>query len=186
MNVENSLMLTGRKKFTFKVIVVGDQGVGKTSLVRRFVEDTFDDSIQHSISDNYFKNQIDFNSGNTVQLQLWDFGARAKHRHLLTNFVSGARGALILFDMTRPIKIIEVLEWVNMVRQADMSLPIILVGTKCDLTDEIIINNNEIGHIIQVFNINDYIETSSKENMNIFKVFYSLSKEIIKIQKDKG
>jgi len=182
MSVEKSLMLNGRKKFTFKIIVVGDQGVGKTSLVRRFVEDKFDDSIHHSISDNYFKNQIEFNSGNIVQLQLWDFGARAQLRHLLTNFVSGARGALILFDMTRPIKIIEILEWVNMVRQADMSLPIILVGTKCDLTDNVIINNKEIGHIIKVFNINDYIETSSKENINIFKVFYRLSKEIIKIQ----
>ena len=72
-----------------------------------------------------------------------------------------------------------------MVRQADMSLPIILVGTKCDLKDKIIVNNKEIGHIIKVFNFNDYIETSSKENINIFKVFYIISKEIIKGHEDK-
>ncbi|MFX1275818.1 MAG: Rab family GTPase [Promethearchaeota archaeon] len=185
MSIDKSLIVSDRKKFTFKIIIVGDQGVGKTSLLKRYVENKFDNSIQHSISDNYFKSQIDFNSGKIAQLQLWDLSAKAQHRHLLTNFVSGARGALILFDMTRPLKIIDVLEWVNMVRQADMSLPVILVGTKCDLKDKIIVNNEEISHIIKVFNFCDYIETSSKENINIFKVFYKLSKEIIKIQKYK-
>ncbi len=182
MNVGDSLDLPDKKNFAFKIIVIGNQAVGKTSLVRRFVNNKFDKFIKHSISDNYFKNDIDFSTKNSVQLQIWDFGGQAKHRHLLRNLLSGARGALILIDMTHPIKIIEILGWVNMVRQADMSLPIILVGMKSDLIENIKVKKEEIEHVINVININKYIETSSKDNINIFRVFYTVSKEIIKLQ----
>ena len=170
-------MLFKKRKHVFKIIVVGDTGVGKTSLLRRYVSNEFSKSIQHTISDNYFKSQIEFHSGDIVHLQLWDFGGQAKHRHLLNNFVAGARGALILIDTSKPLKIISILEWVNMVRQADISLPILLVGTKNDLKKSV--KDEEIEHVIEIFKLHNYIETSAKENFNVFRVFYKISEAII-------
>ncbi len=168
-----------KQKYIFKIIVVGDSGVGKTSLVRRYTEDKFDETTKHTISDNYFNSLINFFSGSSAELQLWDFGGQAKHGHLLNNFVAGARGALLLIDMTLNLKIINILEWVNMVRMHDMSLPIILVGTKSDLKDFILVDKDEIQHIKEMFRFIDYIETSAKLSYNIFKVFYRIVKYLI-------
>ncbi|MBN1802356.1 MAG: GTP-binding protein [Candidatus Lokiarchaeota archaeon] len=172
-----------KKKYMFKIIVVGDNGVGKTSLVRRYTEDKFDETTKHTISDNYFKAHITFFSGSSAEIQLWDFGGQAKHGHLLNNFVAGARGALLLIDMTLKLKIINVLEWVNMVRMHDMSLPIVLVGTKSDLKESILVDKEEIQHIKEMFRFTDYIETSAKLSVNVFKVFYSLVKYLIETKK---
>ncbi|MFX1398830.1 MAG: Rab family GTPase [Promethearchaeota archaeon] len=168
-----------KRKYAFKLIIVGESGVGKTSLVRRYTENIFDETVNHTISDNYFNSEMNFFSGSTAQLQLWDFGGQAKHGYLLNNFVAGARGALLLLDMTRDLKVTNILEWVNIVRMHDMSLPIILVGTKCDLKDSIIVKDEDIQHIKEIFRFIDYIPTSAKYSVNIFKVFYRIIKYLI-------
>jgi len=164
------------KKHAFKILVVGDSGVGKTSLVNRFVNDNFEDTMEVTSETNYSVKQLELNSDNAASLQLWDFGGPLRLKHILNNYVMGARGALLLIDMTKDLKIINILEWVNMVRMHDISLPIILVGTKCDLRDSIVVNNDQIQHVREVFNVFNYIETSAKDSINIFKVFYSIAK----------
>jgi len=167
------------KEHVLKLLIVGDSGVGKTSLVNRFVNDNFEDTTEITSETNYSVKQLELNSDNAVSLQLWDFGGPLRLKHILNNYVMGARGALLLIDMTYDLKIINILEWVNMVRMHDISLPIILVGTKCDLKDSIIVNKEQIQHVREVFNIFDYIETSAKDSINIFKVFYSIAKLLI-------
>jgi len=167
------------KEHVLKLLIVGDSGVGKTSLVNRFVNDNFEDTKEITSETNYSVKQLELNSDNAVSLQLWDFGGPLRLKHILNNYVMGARGALLLIDMTYDLKIINILEWVNMVRMHDISLPIILVGTKCDLKDSIIVNKEQIQHVREVFNIFDYIETSAKDSINIFKVFYSIAKLLI-------
>ena len=168
------------KKHALKILVVGDSGVGKTSLVNRFVNDKFEHTTEISSETNYSVKQLEINSNNSVSLQLWDFGGPLRLKHILNNYVMGARGALLLIDMTKEIKVINILEWVNMVRMHDMSLPIILVGTKCDLNEEIIVDKDQIQHVKEVFNVFEYIETSAKDSVNIFKVFYTIAKALIK------
>ena len=167
------------KEHVLKLLIVGDSAVGKTSLVNRFVNDNFEDTTEVTSETNYSVKQLELNSDNSASLQLWDFGGPLRLKHILNNYVMGARGALLLIDMTRDLKIINILEWVNMVRMHDISLPIILVGTKCDLKDSIIVNNEQIQHVREVFNMYDYIETSAKDSINIFKVFYSIAKLLI-------
>jgi len=167
------------KEHVLKLLIVGDSGVGKTSLVNRFVNDNFEDTTEVTSETNYSVKQLELNSDNAASLQLWDFGGPLRLKHILNNYVMGARGALLLIDMTKNLKIINILEWVNMVRMHDISLPIILVGTKCDLKDLIIVNKEQIQHVREVFNMYDYIETSAKDSINIFKVFYSIAKLLI-------
>ena len=167
------------KEHVLKLLIVGDSGVGKTSLVNRFVKDYFEDTTEVTSETNYSVKQLELNSDIAASLQLWDFGGPLRLKHILNNYVMGARGALLLIDMTRNLKIINILEWVNMVRMHDISLPIILVGTKCDLKDSIVVNKEQIQHVRDVFNMYDYIETSAKDSINIFKVFYSIAKLLI-------
>jgi len=168
------------KKHAFKILIVGDSGVGKTSLVNRFVNDTFEDTTEITSETNYSVKQLELPTDNYASLQLWDFGGPLRLKHILNNYVMGARGALLLIDMTKDLKVINILEWVNMVRMHDISLPIVLVGTKCDLKESIVVNKDQIQHVIGVFNIFDFTETSAKDSVNIFKVFYSIAKMLIK------
>ena len=168
------------KKHAFKILIVGDSGVGKTSLVNRFVNDTFEDTTEITSETNYSVKQLELPTDNFASLQLWDFCGPLRLKHILNNYVMGARGALLLIDMTKDLKVINILEWVNMVRMHDISLPIVLVGTKCDLKDSIVVNNEQILHVREVFNMFDFTETSAKDSTNIFKVFYTIAKMLIK------
>jgi GTPase SAR1 family protein len=95
----------------------------------------------------------------------------------------GARGALLLFDLTRMPKIGDILEWVNIARIHDINLPIILVGTKIDLEDFIAVDDESAHHIKNIFNMIDYIKISSKTGYNVDKLFNLLVKKLTEVSK---
>jgi Ras-related protein Rab-11A len=97
----------------------------------------------------------------------------------MENFVMGARGALLLFDLTKMPVINEILEWVNIVRIHDINLPILLVGSKVDLESAIAVDRETATHIKNIFNMIDYIQTSSKTGHNVSEVFIRIIKYII-------
>jgi len=158
--------------------VGGDSGVGKTSLLRRYVDGMFDESTIMTVGVDFFFKQVDINSG-TCSLQLWDLGGQERFRHLIESYVMGARGALLLFDITRMPKINNILQWVNIIRLHDMNLPIILVGTKLDLKDAIAVDDESAIHIKNAFNMIKYVKTSAKTGINVDDAFQTLGKRIL-------
>ena len=168
------------KNYILKILVSGNGGVGKTTLLRRFVDDVFDDSTIETVGVDFFIKEVfveDIDAHCT--LQLWDLGGQERFRYMLENFVMGARGALLLFDMTKMPVINEILEWVNIVRIHDFTLPILLVGTKLDLEDVIAVDKETAIHIKNTFNMIDFIQTSSKTGHNVNEVFNQIIKHII-------
>ncbi len=168
------------KNFVFKILVAGNGGVGKTTLLRRYVDGVFDDSTIETVGVDFFIKEVfieDINAHCT--LQLWDLGGQDRFRYMLENFVMGARGALLLFDMTKMSIITEILEWVNIVRIHDFDLPILLVGTKLDLEDAISVDKETALNVRNTFNMIDYIQTSSKTGHNVSEVFVRIIKYII-------
>ena len=95
----------------------------------------------------------------------------------------GARGAILLVDLTNMPKIGDILEWVNIARLHDINLPIVLVGSKFDLEDFIAIDDDSAQHIKNTFNMLDYIKTSAKSGHNIEKPFEILTKKLIQTSK---
>ena len=168
------------KKYIFKILIAGNASVGKTSLLRRYVDGMFDDSMIMTIGVDFFTKEITFNNSQ-CHLQLWDLGGQERFRHLLDNFVMGARGALLLFDLTRMPIIRDILEWVNITRLHDINLPIILVGTKLDLDDLIAVDDESAINLKNTFNMIDYIKTSAKTGTNVEKVFETISKQLVNI-----
>lgn len=172
-----------QKYFLFKILIAGDASVGKTTLLRRFVDGMFDESTIMTVGVDFFIKQINFD-GVTCALQLWDLGGQEQFRHLISNYVMGARGALLLIDLTRMPEINGVLEWVNIVRMHDIDLPIILVGTKLDLEGFIAIDDETALNIKEMFNMIEYVKTSSKTGHNVDKAFKMMAKRLINIKKE--
>jgi small GTP-binding protein len=180
--IENLLM---QKHYMFKIVVAGNGGVGKTTLLRRFVDGMFDESTIMTVGVEFFLKEMKF-SDFSCALQLWDLGGQEQFRHLMSSYIMGARAALLLIDLTRMPKIDEVLEWVNIVRMHDINLPIILVGTKLDLKDLIAVEDDIALNIKDAFNMMDYIKTSSKTGHNVERVFKTVTERIIYFKNKKA
>ena len=101
------------RNFVFKILVAGDGAVGKTTLLRKFVDGTFDESSITTVGVDFFIKQVIYENVGNCTLQLWDLGGQERFRHLLESFVMGAKGALLLFDLTQMPKIDNILNWVN-------------------------------------------------------------------------
>ncbi|MFX1238897.1 MAG: Rab family GTPase, partial [Promethearchaeota archaeon] len=128
------------KKFILKILTAGEGGVGKTTLLHRYVEGKFSAETKMTIGVEFFLKETDI-EGNTATLQLWDFGGQERFRFLLESYVLGAKGALLMFDLTRPITLDNLEQWIDIVRKGDPDLPVLFIGTKLDLVDEIMVDD---------------------------------------------
>ncbi len=171
--------------YTFKVITAGDGGVGKTTLLYRYIEGKFKVDTKMTIGVGFFFHRIDLGDENKYNLQLWDFGGEEHFRALLNSYVAGASAALLMIDMTRINSLTKVDQWVNIIRKEDENLPILLVGSKIDLADKISVKDEEALKLKEKYNFIDFIKTSSKTGQNINDAFIIILKSILDYQKIK-
>ena len=168
-----------KKNYIFKILIAGDAAVGKTSLLLRYVEDRFDESMTMTLGVDFFLKQVTIDSGVNCLFQLWDLGGQERFRHLMPSYVAGARGALLLIDLTREPVINSLVQWLNIVRLHDINLPIVLVGTKEDLKDLIVVDAEAAKEIKETFNLIHYIKTSAKSGNNVTAVFDFMAKMLM-------
>ena len=168
-------------KFLFKVCLLGDGGVGKTTLLRRFIENKFYIDAKLTIGVDILNKTLNFGEDIECRLSIWDFGGQERFRSFQDGFIMGAHGALILFDLTAMKSAIWRIEnWVKMARKADPSMPLILIGAKSDLEDRIIVSDDEALDIKEKYHFIDYLKTSAKSGLNVDKAFEELVVEMIK------
>ncbi len=166
------------KKFILKILTAGEGGVGKTTLLHRYVEGKFSAETRMTIGVEFFLKEVDINSHHCT-LQLWDFGGQQRFRFLLESYVLGAKGALLLFDLTRPMTLEKLEEWVNICRRGDPDLPILFIGTKNDLKEDIMVSDDYASEFKEAFRLFDYLKISSKSGENVLKAFDILTKKIL-------
>jgi len=167
------------KQILFKILTVGDESVGKTTLLQRYVAGLFKEDQKMTLGVNFYLKRIqtrDFD----IALQLWDFGGQKRFRFLLKKYVKGAAGALLLYDLTNPATIESANKWIELVRMHNSNLPIILVGTKYDLVDLELIDDTAPNLVLTKFDLIARIKTSSKTGRNIENVFNLLFNYLIK------
>jgi small GTP-binding protein len=167
------------KTILLKVITAGEGGVGKTTLLYRYVEGRFLVDTLMTIGVQFFYKELNI-EGTNFNLQVWDFGGQEHFRPLLKNYSLGARGALLLFDLTRPSSLERIDEWVNICRGENPDIPIIFLGTKVDLTESITVDDEFALRYPKKYDFFKYMKVSSKTGENVNLAFELLAREIMK------
>ncbi|MFX1315338.1 MAG: Rab family GTPase [Promethearchaeota archaeon] len=169
------------KKFILKILTAGEGGVGKTTLLHRYVEGKFSAETKMTIGVEFFLKETSIDSKQCT-LQLWDFGGQERFRFLLESYVLGAKGALLMFDLTRPITLENLEQWIKIVRKGDPNLPILFLGTKLDLANDIQVDDDYAKQFLDVFDLIDYLKISSKTGENVDNAFKILTRKILERQ----
>ncbi|MFX1396753.1 MAG: GTP-binding protein [Promethearchaeota archaeon] len=161
-----------------KILVAGEGGVGKTTLTRSFIEDQFVANFGLTIGITHFTKDITINDSEYT-LQIWDFGGQIRFRPLLPDFISGTAGILFLFDLSRIETLFEnISKWISVFRSDNPDIPILLLGSKCDLKYKI--DDDTVNFFKDQFQFFDYIKVSSLKMLNVNSSFQILAEKIIK------
>ncbi len=171
--------------FTFKILLLGDASVGKTSFTKRYCYNIFNPSERLTIGVDFHVKTIEL-KGFKVKLQIWDVGGEERFRFLLPTYTLGANAAFLLYDITRPATLDNISEWTSIVRQKAGEIPIMLVGAKLDLASEQRKVPRE--HGIQTAEKNKmagFSELSSKENINVNEAFETLTELSLEKMKER-
>ena len=162
----------------FKLLLVGNASVGKTSLFFRFINNKFLNSYSSTIGVD-FQTKIYEHKGYKIKLQIWDTAGQERFHSITTNYFHGADGILFIYDITNINSFEGVKDWIKESEKFDNNIQKILLGNKCDLADtrevqkedaEIFCNEKKI----------DFFETSAKENINLDEAFKKMVELIFK------
>ncbi|MHA2289528.1 MAG: GTP-binding protein [Promethearchaeota archaeon] len=167
-------------KFTSKLILTGDFKVGKTSLIRRFIDNLFKESYISTIGVEISKKTVNLDEDTEVNFVLWDIGGQistmAPYRH---RFYEGASAAFIVIDRTRPGNLESVERWhKEILDSVSQSIPIVLVGNKSDLKEEVVITEEEIKIVAKQLGFH-YILTSALTGENVNEAFLYIAYRFI-------
>jgi len=165
--------------YTFKLLLFGDGGVGKTSLVEMYVNGTFKEDSQMKIGVQFLVKRLKMDEDN-VNLQIWDFGGEERFRFLLPAYCRGARGGIFIYDVTSPGSLYSLDKWLRVIRQWSSAFPVIMVGTKLDLRPHRKVMKEEVTTVASEYNIPEVIEVSSKSGQNVGLVFETISKLMLR------
>jgi small GTP-binding protein len=170
------------KQIALKFLVLGDGGVGKTTLLNRYVNSKFLDAATMTIGVEFLSKQIQMGKI-SCQLILWDISGQDRFRFMIDKYMRGASGALLLFDTTNMKSFVNIGKWVNLVRKYYENLPILLIAAKCDLEEFSIVGDIYAKKTKERFDMVDFIKTSSKTGMNVELAFETLANYIVELKK---
>ena len=169
------------QKYILKILTAGEGGVGKTTLLHRYVEGKFSANTKMTIGVEFFLKETEIDMKQCT-LQLWDFGGQERFRFLLESYVLGAKGAMLMFDLTRMSSLENLEQWLNIVRKGDPNLPVLFLGTKLDLGDDIQVDDDYAMSFLREFNLIDFLKISSKTGENVGQAFEILTRRILERQ----
>jgi len=167
------------KKYTLKVIIIGESAVGKTSLVKKFVSGKFTKDYRSSIGTNIFTKKLNLKDSSDATLQLWDIAGQERWINMRHSYYTGAKGAIIVADLSRKITFDQIEKfWVPDVRLYCEITPIILLANKSDLKRDI--DEREIYSIGKKIDAKSVFLTSAKTGENVELAFQVISEHAIK------
>ena len=161
-----------------KVCMLGSFAVGKTSLVRRFVDGRFDDKYLSTIGVKISRMSLSVEDI-TANLIIWDLAGGDEFLRSNAGYLRGAVGALIVCDLTRPQTLRAASEYYEQIRTVNPSASIVLAANKADLTDEREISDEDLEDLSTTMSNSSYYFTSAKSGLNVVNAFNELATQII-------
>lgn len=154
----------------FKLVFLGEQSVGKTSLITRFMYDSFDNTYQATIGIDFLSKTM-YLEDRTIRLQLWDTAGQERFRSLIPSYIRDSSVAVVVYDITNANSFQQTSKWIDDVRtERGSDVIIMLVGNKTDLSDKRQVSIEEGERKAKELNVM-FIETSAKAGYNVKQLF---------------
>ena len=177
-----------KEDYKIKIIVVGDSGVGKTNLINRFASDKFDTNSKATIGVEFVYKTLKINK-EVIKIEVWDTAGQERYRAITSSYYKGAKGAIIVYDITNEDSFNNVESWMNEVtKKGQRDIQFLLLGNKKDL-----VNDREVSEekgIEKARELNMHLfEASALEKTNVNEAFNYLMREIyteIRMQKNRN
>ena len=170
--MDSSSLLSQNQTYNYKIVLLGESCVGKTSIGERFVKDSFSEYQESTIGAAFLTKSVEMDE-DTIIFEIWDTAGQERYHSLAPMYYRGAKSAIIVFDVTDENSFKKAKKWVEEIQLLDIFIA--LVGNKCDLEYKISKDT-----ILEYANNNDlfFIETSAKQNTNINTLFDTIAKKL--------
>ena len=169
--------------FMYKIIIFGDGGVGKTTLITRYLTGVFRSDSEITIGVDFHVKKIDL-EGIKISLQIWDFAGEERFRFLLPSYVIGASAGIFLYDITRYSSIKNFDSWLDIFlkgyRLTNHQIPVLMVGSKLDLDYKRAVSREDAYELAKKNNLYGYIECSSRTGDNVEEIFLEIGRLMLK------
>ncbi|MHA1972108.1 MAG: Rab family GTPase [Candidatus Hodarchaeales archaeon] len=162
-----------------KIVMLGEGSVGKTSLIRRFVEHTFSHEYITTIGSNFLLKRLQLEDDIRMTMQLWDLSGQDSFRNIRTQYYLHARGGILVFDLTRNDTMLELDKWYNDFTKKAGIVPLMVLGNKVDLMDDRQVKTVDGKSMAERFNAT-YLETSALNGTGVEEAFNNLAWRIVK------
>eukprot|EP01053_Blabericola_migrator_P008303 Blabericola_migrator_1__8302@NODE_430_length_8568_cov_132_492766_g339_i0_p5_GENE_NODE_430_length_8568_cov_132_492766_g339_i0NODE_430_length_8568_cov_132_492766_g339_i0_p5_ORF_typecomplete_len203_score13_70Ras/PF00071_22/3_4e62Roc/PF08477_13/5_4e27Arf/PF00025_21/9_8e20GTP_EFTU/PF00009_27/4_7e09Gtr1_RagA/PF04670_12/2_2e06FeoB_N/PF02421_18/4_5e06SRPRB/PF09439_10/1_6e05RsgA_GTPase/PF03193_16/9RsgA_GTPase/PF03193_16/0_0089MMR_HSR1/PF01926_23/0_0013MnmE_helical/PF12631_7/0_0028Dynamin_N/PF00350_23/45D len=165
-------MYTGLTKY--KLVFLGEQAVGKTSIITRFMYDTFDANYQATIGIDFLSKTL-YMEDRTVRLQLWDTAGQERFRSLIPSYIRDSSAAVVVYDVTNHVSFQNTEKWIQDVRaERGKDVTIALVGNKTDIEESRQVTIEQGQAKAKEFDV-IFMETSAKNGNNVRQLFKELA-----------
>lgn len=164
--------------YLFKLLLIGDSGVGKSCLLLRFADHTYTESYISTIGVDFKIRTITTRDEKTIKLQIWDTAGQERFRTITSSYYRGAHGIIVVYDVTDQESFNNVKQWLNEIeRYACEKVNKLLVGNKCDLVSKKAVSYEVAKAFADKLDI-PFLETSAKAATNVEKAFLTMADEI--------
>ena len=164
-------------EYLFKVSLIGDSGTGKTSIITRFIDNVFKEDTSPTIGVDF--KIVSFDLGNEIyaKMQIWDTCGSERFKSLTANFLKTCTAFILVFDLSNLNSFKNIDNWIKIIKENTNPKFLILIGNKCDLENERVVDKKTILDYCEINNFS-YIETSVKNNTNIEKIFKEVTYQL--------
>ncbi|KAM5309298.1 ras-related protein Rab-3D isoform 1-T2 [Glossophaga mutica] len=159
--------------YMFKLLLIGNSSVGKTSFLFRYADDSFSPAFVSTVGID-FKVKTVYRHNKRIKLQIWDTAGQERYRTITTAYYRGAMGFLLVYDVANQESFTAVQDWATQIKTYSWdNAQVILVGNKCDLEDERVVLAEDGQRLANDLGF-EFFEASAKENINVKQVFERL------------